>query len=592
MDWIEQLAQIVGPENVHTYLQQRGVTPPPLQDPNAVVQQPGGQMAMQTPQMPQNQPQMAQGAAIPPPQGPTYGQLQGATLQALQPVQQRPQSWGDIGKGLVVPLTLGVLSSMGTPRHRGRGAAIATGAMNAFNAWAQMQQLQRLQQAAQQQAQTRQAGVLANLTRAEGAKQYQQQRADLAQEAQAIQWGRLDEQQRHNAATELAATKREDRLAEMDTLSQQLKEAQLGNISLNRRVTEERLRLLHTQNDALDAEPALRQALADAAPNDTARTAILNKRMPIIQAARFAGVGGRAAADKPVDVRNDQGERETLMQSEWISRIQQGEQVPKWDKTEGADIRAMKNARAQIGALLQDIPTLPANRLPLGIDRWAEYGGYLAGHADPVMGKFFNDVKAATATLGGIAQKMANTRAIAIFNNVNQHFPKIQDSPAQLQEKAERLNFTLDVALDSMGLPALVQNPQRLQQAKQQFHLDTIGNDEAFAKAVGEAASTMTPGQAQAAPATPPAVRPTAAPMPVPPRPAVPSRLPRGTAPTVSGGTTIMPKFQVRKANGQTVQVEDYQSLQDMIRSGMIDPKRDYIDQGRDLPDAQPGEEY
>lgn len=666
MDWIDQLAQIVGPENVQTYLQQRGMrvpyrspdaevqlapgieAPQPLEPGNIdlgkrpVVRNPDGsistvrsmsfgegnretlvptigpqgqqltpeqavQLYRQTGQhlgqfpdpatanayaqqlhqqqaqmyggMPQIQPQMAQGAPNAPQQGVGYDQLQQAALRSMQPQQQQPQTWGDIGKQMIVPLGLGLLTALGSPRRRGVGASIATGAVNAFNAYELMKQHQAQQQVAQQRAQMAQAGMLSRLAQGAATQQYRQQQlaGQQARLAETTDWHDILKQHYQDVEARqekqmTLAERRESRLAEMDKLTTQLREAQLSNIPLKREETEARLRKLQAEEGALNTDLATRKELADSVrasgvPNAEGRAkAIMNSKTPWTNALSLAGLpgGSRARFDKPMEVMDAQGRKTTMLQSKVTEKLEAGEPVRLWDDKEGADVAAMKVARTQLAAIEQDAAKLPAKMKPLAADRWLEYGKYLTGSAREDMARFFNDVKNATATFGGISQKMANVRAIAIFNAVNQHYPKINDSPEQLLGKADRLNFTLDMGLDALGLPELVQNPQRLKELKAQYGLDTIGSDTALAEAVGKVANSITPGSYSA----PKAETPTAMTPPTP------------KAPVTGKGEAITPRYRITTGKLKGVIVDSPEALKQMIQQGVLTPDDEY-EEGR-----------
>jgi hypothetical protein len=144
-------------------------------------------------------PQLRQGAGQQPN---LYEQL---AQQALADAQEKPKDepfhWRDVGKSLMAPLAVGLLSSLVYPKYAGRAAGIGQGIQSGIQTY-QLQQKQEIERrAAAQKAAYQRANVLARLGQAQAteglrAQQLQQtgelKALSLANQAQANQWRHED----------------------------------------------------------------------------------------------------------------------------------------------------------------------------------------------------------------------------------------------------------------------------------------------------------------------------------------------------------------------------------------------------------------
>lgn len=521
----------------------------------------------------------------------TFEELQAQQLQLLNPPPPQAQSWGDIGKGLIAPLALGLVSSLYYPKYAGRGAGIQQGINTALQTWLAQQRLQQQREATAQRGQIGKARALGSMASAQATKGLQEatleakKASDAATEAyrqsqlagtqdwraqQAARWATQDQR---DAARLSLEQQRADLAANRAAMSADEHRLRMGKLEAEARNLENYERQRPMIADALDAQGPAYKAAADAVRNGYADLATYEKLITPDNPGRPLEVEILDEGEGEVS-RKFVTAQEALAMPErrkWTPKLQNEADQLKLGKTSLGGLKALVNAAREKG-LERDTPV--ANRL----DYWVRYQG-LGGRGLPRSQKeFITQIDTTKTNLFGMTQALSGTRMGAILQAQQIHFPQQYDSLEQIEEKLNTLNLAMDLGLSALGYGTnYITDKEGVARAWKALGLDRPLTDPAEAVRAFEVYTKKRPST-ERAPETSVGPTPVAAPPTVPTTPE-PPRTPSPEAPSgfwPAGTIRLIPK-----SGGEPLIIQDRATYEQLKRQGIIKPDRYTVEIGR-----------
>lgn len=371
---------------------------------------------------------------------------------------QKEQSWGDVGKGLIAPLAVGLLSSLVYPKYGGRAAGLGQGIQAGVGTWLQMQQQQAAARANAQKNAVATALALAKMGQSEQTGELK--KATLAQTGELgkmrIEGMKEGIQQRREAA----AMRYDEAQARLEELRQAAKQrSQDYRLSIAERAEASR-----QHNDLVKALAEMRMATAKDKPGKTAKA--FNASTGLLEV-----VPEKALTDGS------------------------GDYIP-YTANQEKRVEQIQAARGAMGQLNEAVnrPSIQNEKDQSAPMKWfnyyAKYKGMGGAGLSPDQQNLIQMIDQSRQLLAGLTTALSGNRSLAMIQMVQSHFPQQQDKLDTLIGKAKTISLGTDLALDAAGFKGdMIQDPAGLAKVKAMMKLNKDSSAAEYEKAAATIAA-------------------------------------------------------------------------------------------------------
>jgi hypothetical protein len=446
--------------------------------------------------------------------GQTMNPYEALALQSLYGAQEQPKekSWGDVGKGLMAPLAVGLLSSLVYPKYGGRAAGIGQGIQAGVQTYELQQKQEAERRAAAQKAAYQKANILAHLGQIVSNEELRKEQIKQTGQHQNIMEHQGEQRLQQGDQRLVLDTKRveqgdirENRIAKHEETTEALNRERVALEREQKNINAGQYELKKTELDmktaAVKAEYGAAQALIDNLkdskdPNDQAVVAMLKAgALPsskgVQEMLKRGAQGGKVGTPrKVIDVNT--GKQKVLFGEDYAKQVNEG-QVKPYSEAENTRLNRIMAGRSGIGLLMEAMsrPSIleakekwAATKLK---DYWWNYRLWGGAGLTEDEKNLRSAIDFATQQAAGLSTAITNNRSLAMIKMVDAHFPKQQDRMATLYSKMRTITLGADLAIDAEGYGGdLIQDPKGLARAKALLHLDRASSPPDYERATAQ----------------------------------------------------------------------------------------------------------